>query len=117
MLARSPGMPNGRVTFGFHTISHQQLSFLTKKEVVAEDQRDFINYLKSALKNCGYKNGLTTIIGTATRRNSHYFMKRLPANSHDDLQFYRAKIEGGYNWLHAFQYLKKKLGEKLGHHL
>ena len=36
-------------------------------------------------------------------------MKRLPVNTDDDDKFFKAKLEGGYDWLHTPQYLLKKL--------
>jgi hypothetical protein len=36
-----------------------------------------------------------------------YFLPRIPVNSWDDEQFFQAKIEGGYDWLHWAQALKK----------
>ena len=124
------------VRFGSHTVTHQQLASLTKRQVVFELKRskeiiedktgetveslsypyafpfgkgDFTGFLYSVVKNSGYRNGVTSIIGTTTKRDNPYFMKRLPVNSHDDLRLFRAKLERGYNWLHSIQYLKKKL--------
>jgi len=124
------------IDFGSHTNSHIQLLSMTKKKIeveikvskiIIEDnigskvetisypyafpeaQSDFNSFLKKVLKENGYKNGVTTIIGTANRNDCRYFMKRIPVNTHDDLQFYKAKLEGGYNWLHGIQYIKKKI--------
>ena len=124
------------VEFGSHTVNHPVLTSVRKeklmfeikesKEIIEdktgtavksfsypyafpETQRKFTLYLQSVLKQCGYMNGVTTIIGTATERNSRYFMKRIPVNLHDDLRFFIAKLVGCYNWIHAFQYLKKRV--------
>ena len=125
------------VEFGSHSVSHPVLTSVTKEKVVSEvkeskeaiedktgtavksfsypyafpeTKRKFTIYLRSVLRKCGYKNGVTTIIGTATERDGLYFMKRIPVNLHDDLRFFMAKLVGCYNWLHAFQYLKKRVG-------
>ena len=125
------------VEFGSHTVSHPVLTAVKKEKVVSElkesketiegktgtavksfsypyafpeTQRKFTTYLSSVLTKCGYKNGVTTIIGTATESDSRYFMKRIPLNLHDDLRFFMAKLVGSYNWIHAFQYLKKRVG-------
>lgn len=58
--------------------------------------------LWSVLRNSGYMNGVTTIIGAATKRDNRYFMKRIPVNSHDDLRLFRAKLEGGTTGFTAF---------------
>ena len=47
------------------------------------------------------------MIGTADRTSERLFMKRLPVNSADDSALFRAKLEGSYDWLHAFQYASK----------
>jgi hypothetical protein len=36
-------------------------------------------------------------------------LPRLPVNSWDDPDFFRAKLEGGYDWLHPIQYARKAL--------
>jgi hypothetical protein len=34
-------------------------------------------------------------------------MRRLLVNSHDDVALFRAKLDGGYDWLHTLQYASK----------
>jgi len=72
-----------------------------------ETDRDFRERLRGFLEEAGYENGVSTILGTASRSGDRYFMKRLPANSRDDLRLFRAKLEGGYDWLHTVQYASK----------
>lgn len=124
------------VRFGSHTVKHKQLSLLTKAEIEYElreskmtienkigasvdsisfpygfpdSQKEFKIYLKSATKFHGYRNGVTTRIGIVKNRDNCFFLKRIPVNLHDDLSFFRAKLDGGYNWLYSVQYLKKKM--------
>jgi peptidoglycan/xylan/chitin deacetylase (PgdA/CDA1 family) len=124
------------VDFGSHTVNHPQLADVEPKQadyelreskLTLEDRlgcavdsfaypyafpvtnRLFKTSLHSVLENCGYRNGVTTIVGTADARDDVFFMKRLPVNSHDDLRFFRAKLEGGYDWTYAPQYVWKKL--------
>ena len=69
----------------------------------------FARTLRELLEKHGYKNGVTTILGTANRASDRYFLPRLPVNSSDDLTLFRAKLRGSYDWLHAAQYLTKTI--------
>jgi hypothetical protein len=59
------------------------------------------------LAQAGYENGVTTIVGTAGSLSDRLFMERIPVNSSDDRAFFSAKLQGGYDWLHAFQFASK----------
>jgi peptidoglycan/xylan/chitin deacetylase (PgdA/CDA1 family) len=131
---------SGGIRFGSHTLNHPQLKFLTAPEVdeevgrskrtiedkigspvrsfsypfaFPETERAFISNLKNTLQRHGYKNGVSTIIGTAGSNDDRFFLPRLPVNSFDDLRFFRAKLEGGYDWLHFPQQLYKRLKPNL----
>lgn len=122
------------VEFGSHTMTHPQLTTLPAPEVerelrsskeeienrlgvpvasfsypyaFPETNRSFIRELSGALKGVGYKRGVSTIVGRATRTDNPLFLKRLPANSDDDPQFFQTKLEGAYDWLHTLQYASK----------
>jgi peptidoglycan/xylan/chitin deacetylase (PgdA/CDA1 family) len=124
------------IQFGSHTVTHPQLRF-EKLETVRQEIRDskdtieqklgcsvtsfaypyafpetdrvFRRNLREMLEDAGYENGVSTIVGTAARAGDRYFMKRLPANSCDDLRLFRAKLEGAYDWVHTVQYASKLL--------
>ena len=72
-----------------------------------ETDNAFTKYLRSIIEAGGYENGVTTSIGTATKEDDIFFLKRIPLNSFDDLPFFTAKLEGGYDWLCKLQYLVK----------
>ena len=122
------------VTFGSHTVTHPQLKFLKTGEVeqevrcskqTIEDQlghpvdsfsypfafpetdRAFKRKLRNLLAAQGYRNGVSSIIGTFGAGDDEFFLPRLPVNSWDDFRLFRAKLEGGYDWLHPFQYATK----------
>jgi peptidoglycan/xylan/chitin deacetylase (PgdA/CDA1 family) len=122
------------IAFGSHTVGHPQLTTVKPHELemevqvskmVIEDKlgcpvesfaypyafpetdRTFKQRLRAVLTEAGYENGVSTILGTADRSGDRFFMKRLPMNSHDDLRFFRAKLSGAYDWLHALQYASK----------
>ena len=124
------------ILFGSHTVSHPQLRFVslpdleyevkvskdTIEDEIGEPIRSFaypyafpegdsafIHRLRDLLGTCGYKNGVSTVIGSSHSLEDHFFLRRLPANSKDDLALFRAKLEGDYDWLHTAQYLKKLL--------
>lgn len=122
------------IDFGSHTVTHPQLRNLDTKGIeeevrcskekieeelgcptssfsypyaFPETDGDFTRRLQSILAECGYGNGVSTVIGTADRAANIFFLKRLPMNSHDDPHLFEAKIEGGYDWLRALQYASK----------
>ncbi len=122
------------VTFGSHTVTHAQLSSMKGEEIeyqvkcskdtieeqisspiesfsypfaFPEHDEGFKKRLRDALKKHGYQNGVSTIIGRVRCSDDKFFLKRLPVNSYDDLSLFRAKLEGGYDWLHRLQYAAK----------
>jgi peptidoglycan/xylan/chitin deacetylase (PgdA/CDA1 family) len=126
----------GGIRFGSHTVTHPDLRCMGpeqieyelgySKEVIEqklgvpvnsfaypfpfpEENADFTRFLLDELENQGFQNGVTTILGRARRLNNRFFLPRLPVNSWDDESFFRAKLEGGYDWLHWPQRLKKAI--------
>jgi peptidoglycan/xylan/chitin deacetylase (PgdA/CDA1 family) len=122
------------VEFGSHTVSHPQLKTLDTTSLIYElreskatledelgccvdsfcypyafPEQDFSfrQKLTGLLRECGYQRGVSTILGLASSRDDRFLLRRLPVSSRDDLCFLRAKLEGGYDWLHAFQYAAK----------
>lgn len=124
------------VDFGSHTVTHSQLRDLDTLKAQAEvrcskdtiegelgravksfsypyafpeTDRVFRQRLREALQEAGYENGVSTIIGRVDRNDESLFMKRLPVNSFDDRRLFRAKLEGGYDWMHSAQYAAKRM--------
>lgn len=122
--------------FGSHTVTHPDLRSLGPEQIdyelgysketiesklgtavrsfsypfaFPEEDRDFTRYLEDALKNQGFDNGVSTIIGRARPGKSYFCLPRLPVNSWDDPSLLRAKLEGGYDWLHWPQWFHKFL--------
>lgn len=122
------------VRIGSHTVSHPRLRRLTmaglhdevgtSKRTLEDKLGDsvttfsypfafpetdeaFTRRLKHALEEHGYRAGVTTVIGTAAQSDDRMILPRLPVNSWDDLDLFRAKLEGGYDWLHPIQYAHK----------
>jgi hypothetical protein len=124
------------IRFGSHTVTHPQLRDLTLHEVLEEvssskeriedrmghpvasfsypyafpeADREFVHKLRSMLSDSGYDNGVSTIVGTAASQHERFFLPRLPINTWDDARLLRAKLDGGYDWVHGPQYLAKIL--------
>jgi peptidoglycan/xylan/chitin deacetylase (PgdA/CDA1 family) len=126
------------VSFGSHTVNHRVLSTVSKKEFEYElvcskerieselgEQVEPFSYpfafpeanyahvesLIAILAKSGYRCGVTTRIGTASRDDNVFCLKRIPVNSLDDPLLFAAKLEGAYDWLHSVQTLFKKSRE------
>ena len=136
------GLQKEGVLFGSHTITHTQLKFLNRDEIqyeikqpkdVIEDKigksidsfsypfafpdedKEFKKYLAETLGGCGYRNGVSTRIGTVKNGEDSFFLKRIPVNSFDDIPFLKAKLAGGYDWLYEPQCFFKRIKNKLNH--
>ena len=122
------------VEFGSHTATHPQLTTMPAPEVERELQSSkeeieervgapvtsfsypyafpearwaFRRGLRDILVRAGYKNGVSTIIGTAGSASDRLFLERIPVNSSDDETLFTAKLHGGYDWLHVLQLASK----------
>ena len=122
------------IEFGSHTVSHPDLRSLGPDEIdyelcfskdtiedhlgsavtsfaypfaFPEEDRSFVRFLEDQLKSYGFGTGVSTILGRAGVNDSRFFLPRLPVNSWDDHALFRAKLEGGYDWLHWPQWLHK----------
>lgn len=127
------------ISFGSHTVTHQQLSTLTHKEVEYEIQFSkesiedkigssidafsypykfpdekirFKNMLRNLLQKHGYGYGVSTRIGTSSKADDIFFRKRIPINNDDDISFFKAKLIGGYDWLYFIQRFAKFIRSK-----
>jgi peptidoglycan/xylan/chitin deacetylase (PgdA/CDA1 family) len=122
------------IEFGSHTVSHPDLRSLGPEEIdyevcfskdtiedhlgaavrsfaypfaFPEEDHSFLRFLEDLLKNHGFDSGVSTVLGRADSNDSRFFLPRLPVNSWDDYLLFRAKLEGGYDWLHWLQWLNK----------
>jgi peptidoglycan/xylan/chitin deacetylase (PgdA/CDA1 family) len=127
------------VAFGSHSLTHPKMVELDRTEMLEEIRKSkekimdelgrettifsypyafpeqntlFVRTMEKLLSECGYKFGVTTTIGRSSVKDHHFFRKRLPINDYDDTRFLRAKIEGGYDWLHSAQINFKRWGVK-----
>jgi peptidoglycan/xylan/chitin deacetylase (PgdA/CDA1 family) len=128
------------ISIGSHTVTHHDLRLLKQDEVenelsgskqaledalgapvksfaypfaFPEADRGFASRVADLLNKCGYESGVTTILGTAHPGANQFFLPRLPVNAWDDLSFFQAKLDGGYDWLHGPQYLLKVMKGKI----
>jgi len=122
------------MSFGSHTVTHPDLRSMGpeqidyelgySKEVIEqklgvavdsfsypfpfpEEDRNFTRFLGDILENHGFKNGVSNVIGRAYHDNNPYFLPRLRVNSWDTPQLLKAKLLGGYDWMHWPQLVKK----------
>lgn len=132
------------VEFGSHTVSHPQLRNVSAARLrqelsnskthieerlgervgtfaypyaFPETDRIFVNRVGDVLRENGYEAGVSTVIGRVSQSDSPLFMKRLPINSHDDTQFFRAKLEGAYDWAYLPQHYYKAVKVLLTGHM
>jgi peptidoglycan/xylan/chitin deacetylase (PgdA/CDA1 family) len=122
------------ISFGSHTVTHPQLTsmdaagvrteLVRSKQVLEdnlgepadcfaypyafpEDNVSFVRMLRDTLVEAGYRQGVSTRIGTARPQEDCYFLRRLPMNALDDIPLFDAKLRGGYDWLYGLQYASK----------
>lgn len=128
------------ITFGSHTVNHPELIELPVQEVRRElrdskieleqqlgepvttfaypyafprGNRRFAQAFTEFLVQLGYACCVTTELGRVRPGDDPYRLKRLPANSLDDPALFRAKLEGGYDWLAVPQAFIKKLKSQI----
>jgi peptidoglycan/xylan/chitin deacetylase (PgdA/CDA1 family) len=128
------------IEFGSHTATHpklyelgfgQILSELETSKKTIEDElgkpvcsfaypyafpgadHAFVKKFVELLKTAGYEFGATTKIGRFRQDDDLFTLKRLPVNSCDDPKLFRAKLEGGYDWLERPQAMIKKFKLKV----
>jgi peptidoglycan/xylan/chitin deacetylase (PgdA/CDA1 family) len=124
------------VTIGSHTVTHSQLRLLKGQEIefeikkskqtiedeigkliqsfsypyaFPEENMGFKVFIRSILEKYGYENAVSTRIGTVTKAEDKFLLKRIPANSGDDIPLFKAKLDGNYDWIYKPQYLSKIL--------
>lgn len=122
------------ITFGSHTVTHPQLSILSRdaiereirdsKEAIEEKigdvvdsfaypfafpqtEMEFRRMLRESMRSAGYANGVCTTVGRARPDSDRFFMERLPVNSLDDIALFRAKLDGYYDWISRPQSFSK----------
>jgi peptidoglycan/xylan/chitin deacetylase (PgdA/CDA1 family) len=114
------------VEFGSHTVNHPVLYDLSWQEIERElapskerieqelgetiasfaypyafpqEDAPFAKTFAGLLRDAGYCNCVTTVIGRAQPDGSPFSLKRLPANDDDDPALLEAKLTGAYDWL------------------
>jgi hypothetical protein len=76
---------------------------------------EFRKRLKDALSQAGYESSVTTMVGRARHGDDAFALKRLPVNSADDSDFFKAKLAGAYDWMAHVQSAIKRAKSVRGH--
>jgi peptidoglycan/xylan/chitin deacetylase (PgdA/CDA1 family) len=124
------------IEFGSHTVNHPKLYSFDINEIVFElkeskntiedelgsevfsfsypyafpqQDKKFVKKFNKTLVQCNYRIGVTTKIGTVSKKDNPLILKRIPVNSSDDIPLFKAKLNGAYNWLNNFQNLYKSV--------
>ena len=124
------------IRFGSHTVTHADLRSLDpedlefelgqSKEIIEqnlgvavdsfsypfsfpEEDKNLVRFVEDLLENFGFDYGVSTVLGRVSRKCNKLFLPRLPINNWDDEELLRAKLQGGYDWLHWPQLLKRSL--------
>jgi hypothetical protein len=71
--------------------------------VFPEKNWSFTHRLRDLLKVTGYHDGVSRVVGTVQSFEDRFFLRRVPANSGDDITLFKAKLEGDYDWFHKAQ--------------
>lgn len=114
------------VHFGSHTAHHPKLYTLPWEQIALElknskerlerelneaivsfsypyafpqEDRSFTRRFAALLRETGYGNAVTTVLGRARITDDPFCLKRLPVNSADDHALFAAKLAGAYDWL------------------
>jgi peptidoglycan/xylan/chitin deacetylase (PgdA/CDA1 family) len=130
---------NQGVRFGSHTVNHPKLYGLEWNQITDElktskghieqnlsetipsfsypfafpqEDRDFVQRLTGAMRECGYRSCVTTVIGRTRAEDNPFLLKRLPINECDDRALFTAKLKGAYDWMAGPQLLIRKLKMK-----
>ncbi|HTS19756.1 MAG TPA: polysaccharide deacetylase family protein [Verrucomicrobiae bacterium] len=118
------------IEIGSHTVNHPWLYKLRFEEIHAEladskaaiedhlgcscesfaypyafpgADQSFVRRFRDVVVETGYRCCATTAVGRVKPGDDVYRLKRLPANSSDDIALFRAKLEGCYDWLEVPQ--------------
>jgi peptidoglycan/xylan/chitin deacetylase (PgdA/CDA1 family) len=124
------------ITFGSHSVTHPKLIDLDWPEIESELMQSkfdieqhlsesiatfaypyrfpgangtFVDRFKLLLQKAGYDCCVTTELGRMKSEGDLFRLRRLPINSCDDTQLFRAKLEGNYDWLRCPQALYKAI--------
>lgn len=116
----------GGIQFGSHTVTHPRLLDLAWTEIQHElraskseleqqigepissfahpyafpqADNDYVRGFREVLEESGYSCCVTTRLGRVKTGDDPFNLKRLPANTLDDLPFFGAKLNGDYDWL------------------
>ena len=135
------GLRKRGIAFGSHTVNHLKLETLQLKEMEVEiadskneiesrlgepvdafsypyafpeGRADFLEKFFEVFNWCGYRFGVTTVIGRVKNGDNLLSLKRVPVNEYDDPALFKAKLEGAYDWVHVPQYLWKKCFRWIG---
>jgi peptidoglycan/xylan/chitin deacetylase (PgdA/CDA1 family) len=105
------------------SVSKRQIEQVLGEEITSfaypyafpQHDRPFTEEFVRLLREQGYQNSVTTVIGRARPNDDLFRLKRLPVNNGDDMELFAAKLDGAYDWLTRPQSWFKMVRHRFGH--
>jgi peptidoglycan/xylan/chitin deacetylase (PgdA/CDA1 family) len=87
----------------------KEISIFSYPYSFPQHDHSYIEKYIEMLNRSRFKFNITTIIGRSAIQDYPFKIRRLHVNNYDDINLFRAKVEGAYSWVQLIQYIKKRI--------